>query len=926
MAVPSNIAPTTEKLTPAAVDAIASRSFSTSFRGWDPDEVRVHLVQVAELVRGLTQRQLELERRLVEAEAAARRADLTELDINEVSQVLGEETARVLRTARESSAEIRAKAEERVALLSRQAADDAAKTRETAAAEAEQLRTSAHEEAAGTRSAGDAYVSEVRADAESEVAAIRIAVDEELAALRQAARDEAAQVTAAADDAAAKIRSEAEADGERIRTEADTYADGVRLEADGYATQVKEQANAAASALTTEAEAATTRQREEAQHTADEIAAAAEAELAEAKVTATERIAEAERVRERVLADLSRKRKAARQHLEQLRAGRDRLLEAYEVIRATTDNATRELGTVLPDAKRAADDAARRISAEPDQSVADLEVELDVAREANLPIMAKGPTASELVADDDLGTDDGLGTLEDAPVVEDDVIDTRTASESASIVASESAADSATGESAGAAVEVTASDEEVPGAPALAPLGRAPSLPPRKSTHRFLHRHDDPLGGESLPDVPLAPVEVGAEFEEVRVISLDESDEAAVTDEAAVSDEVAVTDVAAGTDELAVIEDVAETDVVAGTGPVDDADDVSESKSIHESGAKPSAAEAALAAVGKSTPEPTVKVASDAESEPTDKSDKSEKSDTVDGSGKPEKKDIDGIFQRLRTERGQATDAPEGAAVAGEEPAPTDDADKNDSTDEPEIDAAEARIATLFERRDAAVEGVAQRLTKRIKRVLSDEQSELLDGLRRAKKRPSSDQLLPSAEDHDARYAEAASKDLPGAVVAGVLFAGDLSDDAAESTDTSIEAVAAELAESITGPMRARLERALRDQATADEGDETDVDTGPVDELELADRIRSCYREWRGTRLSDLVTDACANAFGLGVRDALPAGIGLEWTVDQHDDPCADCGDNVLAGVVAKGEPFPTGQFVPPAHPGCRCMVLPPTS
>ena len=860
----------------------------------------MHLVQVAELVRGLTQRQLELERRLVEAEAAARRADITELDINEVSEVLGEETARVLRTARESATEIRAKAEERVALLSRQAADDAAKTRETAAAEAEQLRTSAHEEAAGTRSAGDAYVSEIRADAESEVAAIRIAVDEELAALRQAARDESAQVTAAADDAAAKIRSEAQADSERIRSEADAYADGVRLEADGYATRVKEESDAAASVLMADAEVAATHEREDARHAADEVAAAAEAELAEAKVIATERVAEAERVRERVLADLSRKRKAARQHLEQLRAGRDRLLEAYEVIRATTDNATRELGTVLPDAKRAADDAARRISAEPDQSVADLELELDIAREANLPIMAKGPTTSELAIDEELGTDDGLGTVDDAPAVQDEAIDTRAASETESTDAPESTDDSVDTEDAGAAVGVPAAVEEVPSASTSAPLERAQVLPPRKSTHRLLHRHVDPLGGESLPDVPLTPVVVGAEFEEVRVISLDESAESAES---------------------------AESDKSAGTDPVDD-DDALDAGEVDEPAAKPSAAEAALAAVGKSITEPTSEADPEAESAPADKS------DTIQPPDVSEKTDIDGIFQRLRTERGEVVDPPVDSAVVGTGPASTDEAklsdpiievDGDDSTDEPEVDAAEARLVALFERRDAAVEGVAQRLTKRIKRVLSDEQSELLDGLRRAKKRPSSEQLLPSAEDHDARYADAASEDLPGAVIAGVLFAGDLSDDAVESTDTSIDAVAAELARSITGPMRTRLERALRDQATANEGEDTEVDAGPVDELELADRIRSCYREWRGTRLSDVVTDACAMAFGLGVRDALPADIDLVWTVDLQDEPCADCGDNVLAGAVAKDETFPTGQHVPPAHPGCRCMVLPPT-
>ena len=94
-------------------------------------------MKVAELVRSSTQRQADLERRLAEAEIAVRRADTSQLDPDEVAEVLGEETARVLRTARESAAEIRAKAEERVALVSGQAADDAARIRAEAEAERE---------------------------------------------------------------------------------------------------------------------------------------------------------------------------------------------------------------------------------------------------------------------------------------------------------------------------------------------------------------------------------------------------------------------------------------------------------------------------------------------------------------------------------------------------------------------------------------------------------------------------------------------------------------------------------------------------------------------------------------------------------------------------------------------------------------------
>jgi hypothetical protein len=45
--------------------------------------------------------------------------------------------------------------------------------------------------------------------------------------------------------------------------------------------------------------------------------------------------------------------------------------------------------------------------------------------------------------------------------------------------------------------------------------------------------------------------------------------------------------------------------------------------------------------------------------------------------------------------------------------------------------------------------------------------------------------------------------------------------------------------------------------------------------------------------------------------------------VDRTGEPCPDADDNALAGPVAKGTPFPTGDRCSPAHPGCRCLVVP---
>ncbi len=63
-------------------------------------------------------------------------------------------------------------------------------------------------------------------------------------------------------------------------------------------------------------------------------------------------------------------------------------------------------------------------------------------------------------------------------------------------------------------------------------------------------------------------------------------------------------------------------------------------------------------------------------------------------------------------------------------------------------------------------------------------------------------------------------------------------------------------------------------------------------------------------------------AFARGAYDAYGEGATLRWVVDD-ETPCPDCDDNELAGAVSKGEAYPTGQPHPPAHPGCRCLLLP---
>ncbi len=213
--------------------------------------------------------------------------------------------------------------------------------------------------------------------------------------------------------------------------------------------------------------------------------------------------------------------------------------------------------------------------------------------------------------------------------------------------------------------------------------------------------------------------------------------------------------------------------------------------------------------------------------------------------------------------------------------------------------------------RDELLESIETGLARALKRVLQDEQNVVLDGLRRL---GPSDAVLPEPAAHLASYRDVALPWLQRAARAGVGHASGAGPGPEDNVvHPLIESQAEALVSELVEPLRERLLRTLADGAASE------------DIAVVGESTRAVYRQWRAQRMEDAARHHAVAAFALGAFAATPAGAALQWLVDD-DGHCPDCDDNALAGLTPKGQPFPTGQFHPPAHQGCRCLLVPATA
>ena len=283
--------------------------------------------------------------------------------------------------------------------------------------------------------------------------------------------------------------------------------------------------------------------------------------------------------------------------------------------------------------------------------------------------------------------------------------------------------------------------------------------------------------------------------------------------------------------------------------------------------------------------------------EPADRADVAGGDTPVDDEDQGDDDVVVDLFARLRAETTDDTSA-DGASA-------TDiaaDTAGDEVGDDVVVDDAPP---SAFAARDVAITPLIVAAGRSLKRALADEQNDALDALRRNGADVSVADVFPDGEADDA-LAVALVEPITAAAHAGAVFAAG---DDAETPESAVGAADEVLRTAIIAPLRERIERAVIDA----DGDARALTTA----------VRALYREWKTQHIDEHLDDVLCTAYGFGLVAALPEGTPVVWTTDPGHPGTADCDDNALAGAVALGDAFPTGDRMAPSHSGCRCLLLP---
>jgi DivIVA domain-containing protein len=208
--------------------------------------------------------------------------------------------------------------------------------------------------------------------------------------------------------------------------------------------------------------------------------------------------------------------------------------------------------------------------------------------------------------------------------------------------------------------------------------------------------------------------------------------------------------------------------------------------------------------------------------------------------------------------------------------------------------------AGAFAKRDEVLAPVVVAMSRKLKRVLADEENEVLEYLRGKKNALTVDAMVGEQEVHAKRYGDAISEDVMAAAKGAAK--------SAKVTDV-IPTVDVLIGVQLVKPLRDRLAKAIEQNGT--------------DRVAMAKALRGVYRQWKSQHIDEQVDDIACLSYSRGFFAGVKPGTQVCWMVDPNGPECPDAEDNSLAGSIALGKEFPTGNLHPLAHAGCRCLLAP---
>lgn len=264
------------------------------------------------------------------------------------------------------------------------------------------------------------------------------------------------------------------------------------------------------------------------------------------------------------------------------------------------------------------------------------------------------------------------------------------------------------------------------------------------------------------------------------------------------------------------------------------------------------------------------------------------------------------------------SDAGDAAAAGTGTAGTTEEGIKAEGEEAPGLPPAPTDAQGALDWREAVLGEMPSNAARQLKRLLQEDQSDLLERLRSWRGAGSAADHMPPTEEQVARFVQGLDELLAAAFRAGRGAGG--AQDWLEGSEPG-PVVEALVTKQLVTPLRRDLLRLLGAPSQGSGSPSNGTATA------ASKRASDVYRVWKGVR-TDLLGEGLVYAvFHQGLLDAVRgngSAVGKEWVVspDEGNCPREVCRSNASTGPVGPDASFPSGHLVPPAHGGCTCTLL----